>query len=42
VPAILTATAEPPDYLVEMVKRAKTLKEDFVWPAEVIEKGKKS
>jgi hypothetical protein len=34
-PAILMATPEPPSYLINLVKRAKTINEDFVWPDEI-------
>lgn len=40
-PAILTTTPEPPAYLVEIVTRAKTQKQDYVWPREILEKTKK-
>jgi hypothetical protein len=42
VPAILTSTPEPPDYLVELVKRATMQKQDFVWPDEIRQKTQKS
>jgi hypothetical protein len=41
IPAILTTAPEPPEYLVELVKRAKNVEEDFVWPPEVVEKTKR-